>query len=825
DPGTLRGTATGVFAGATSSGYGAGQPESLAGHRLTGTAASVISGRVAYAFGLEGPAVTVDTACSSSLVALHLAAQALRAGECDLALAGGVTVMVTPDTFTEFSRQRGLAPDGRCKSFSAAADGTGWSEGTGMLVLERLSDARRNGHDVLAVVTGSAVNSDGASNGLSAPNGLSQQRVIRAALAAAGLSADQVDAVEGHGTGTRLGDPVEAQALLTTYGQDRPAGRPLWLGSVKSSLGHAQWAAGAAGLIKMVQALRHETLPPTLHADEPSPHVDWSAGDVRLLTQPVPWPAGDRTRRAGVSAFGISGTNAHVILEQAPPPATPSPTAPEAAAAPEAPAIPAVLAGPGTRPVAWLVSGRTAEGLAAQAERLAAWAAAHAEQEPADVAWSLVTTRAALEHRAVVTGRDRDELTAGLTAVAAGTPAAAVITGMVPVTGPGRVVFVFPGQGGQWAGMGRDLAAASPVFAARLADCGRALAPFTGWDLNDVLARDTLPDRADVVQPALWAVMVSLAATWQAAGVTPDAVAGHSQGEIAAAVVAGILSLEDGARVVALRSKALTALSGRGGMVSVAESADAVRQRITRWGERLSVAAVNGPAATVISGEPEALAELVAACEAVGVRARTLPVDYASHSVQVAEIRDELLAALDGISPGPAKIPMVSAVTGAWLDGPEAGAGYWYGSLRAPVEFGRALAVLSASGHRVFVEVSPHPVLTAAIAETAADATVTGTLRRDDGGPGRFLAALAEVHVRGVPADWPAVLPAGMKAAGTKVALPVYAFRHQRFWLDGGTGRADATALGQSAVAHPLLGAAVELPGTGGLVLTGRLSR
>ena len=553
DPAALRGTATGVFTGATHSGYGEGLEGTgeAEGYLLTGNATAVVSGRVSYTLGLEGPAVTVDTACSSSLVALHLAAQALRSGECDLALAGGVAVMVNPGAFTEFSRQRGLAADGRCKPFAAAADGIGWSEGAGIVLLERLSDARRNGHPVLAVVAGSAVNQDGASNGLTAPNGPSQQRVIRAALAAAGLTPGEVDAVEGHGTGTTLGDPIEAQALLATYGQDRPEDRPLWLGSVKSNLGHAQLAAGVAGVIKMVLALRHGVLPATLHADEPSPHIDWSAGDVRLLTDPVPWPAdGDRPRRAGVSAFGVSGTNVHAILEEAP--AEPEPEGSTQRSAIGGVKQPVLTAGPHP----WLVSARTAAGLAAQAGRLAAHVAARPGLDPADVAWSLATTRSAFEHRAVVTGAGREELAAGLAAVAAGEPSPSVVTGVA--ADPGRVVFVFPGQGGQWAGMGRDLARACPVFAEQLAACGRALAPFTGWDLDEVLARDGLPGRADVVQPALWAVMVSLAAAWQAAGVTPDAVVGHSQGEIAAAVVAGVLSLEDGARVVALRSRALT---------------------------------------------------------------------------------------------------------------------------------------------------------------------------------------------------------------------------------------------------------------------------
>ncbi|MFF7756307.1 SDR family NAD(P)-dependent oxidoreductase, partial [Streptomyces sp. NPDC007971] len=489
DPESLRGSTTGVFAGGYASGYGYGVDVEGAAHLITGNATSVLSGRVSYALGLEGPAVTVDTACSSSLVALHLAAQALRSGECSMALAGGITILVTPDGFVGFSEQSGLAMDGRCKAFSAQADGMGFAEGAGMVVVERLSDAVRNGHNVLAVVRGSAINQDGASNGLTAPNGPSQQRVIRAALTNAGVGTADVDVVEAHGTGTKLGDPIEAQALLATYGQGRPEDRPLLLGSVKSNIGHTQAAAGVAGVIKMVLALKNERLPKTLHVDEPSPHVDWSAGDVRLLTEPTPWPSNGHPRRAGVSSFGLSGTNAHIILEEAPAAGAHAPEtdgrgdATDEGAPPQAD-TPAVVETDGVS--AWLVSGRSAAGLTGQAERLREWVTTRPELEPADLAWSLAATRSAFEHRAVVVGGDRGELVGGLESLTTGVPAGTAVSGVARPGG--RVVFAFAGQGSQWVGMGQELVRVSPVFAARLAECEKALAPYVEWSLSDVLA-------------------------------------------------------------------------------------------------------------------------------------------------------------------------------------------------------------------------------------------------------------------------------------------------------------------------------------------------
>ncbi|MFI9787982.1 type I polyketide synthase, partial [Kitasatospora sp. NPDC051984] len=777
DPLTLRGSRTGVYAAAIDQGYatlGSAAAEAVQGFLMTGNSMSVMSGRVSYALGLEGPAVTVDTACSSSLVALHLAARALRAGECSLALAGGVSVMALPAVFVEFSRQGAMSSDGRCKPFAAAADGTGWGEGVGMLLLERLSDARRNGRTVLAVLRGSAINQDGASNGLTAPNGPSQQRVIRAALADAGLTAADVDAVEAHGTGTTLGDPIEADALLATYGQDRPAGRPLWLGSLKSNIGHTQAAAGVAGVIKTVLALRHGVLPRTLHVDAPTPHADWSSGAVELLTEARDWPAVDRPRRAGVSSFGMSGTNAHVVLEQAP--------EPEPADASEA-APGAVLP--------WVLSGRTAAALGEQAARLRARLAADAPARPADIGFSLATTRSAFEHRAVVIGDGQHALLDGLAALSGPAPAASadVVAGTGRVV-EGRTALVFPGQGSQWDGMARDLLATSPAFRDRLAACDAALSAHVGWCLPDVLAgAPGAPslERVDVVQPVLWAVMVALAAHWESWGVRPDAVVGHSQGEIAAAVVAGALSLEDGAKVVALRSRAIRALAGLGGMVAVSLPEDRVRAEIAPWAEKLSVAAVNGPAAVVVSGETGALAELLAHCDAQGVRARSVPVDYASHSAQVERIRSEVLAALAGVRPLPARIPLFSTVTGDRLDTTAMDADYWYRNLRGTVRFDAAVRSLAEQGHEVFVEVSPHPVLTMAIQDTveatgaAEPPVVVGTLRRDDGGLRRALRSAAELWVAGAAVDWSAVY-AGTGARPT--ALPGYPFQLRRYWLE-----------------------------------------
>ncbi|WP_311315020.1 type I polyketide synthase [Streptomyces naphthomycinicus] len=806
DPLTLKGTDVGVFAGVMGQQYGSGGevPAELEGFVTTGTASSVASGRIAYVYGLEGPAVTVDTACSSSLVALHLAAQALRRGECTMALAGGATVMATPGTFVEFSRQRALASDGRCKSYADAADGTGWAEGAGVLVLERLSEARRNGHRVLAVVRGSAINQDGASNGLTAPSGPSQQRVIRKALADAGLTTADVDAVEGHGTGTTLGDPIEAQALLATYGQDRE--HPLWLGSLKSNIGHTQAAAGVAGVIKMIQAMRHGVLPATLHVDTPSSQVDWSAGAVELLTESRVWPGtAGRPRRAGVSSFGVSGTNAHVILEQAPQ----EPTA-------------AREAGDGVLPL--VVSAASEGSLAGQAARLAAFVG-DTEVSLAEVAGSLSVRRAVLSERAVVVASSRDEAVAGLAALAAGESAAGLVTGSTASLG--RTVLVFPGQGSQWLGMGRELLESSPVFAERIEECARALEPWVEWDLTAVLRGDVdLMGRVDVVQPASFAVMIGVAAVWASVGVVPDAVVGHSQGEIAAACVAGALRLEDAARIVAVRSQVIAGeLAGRGGMASVMLAETDALARITPWEGRVEVAAVNGPSSVVVAGDAEALDEALAALEADGVRVRRVAVDYASHTRHVEAIEGALAEAFADIRSQAPVVPFFSTVTGEWVR--EAGVldgGYWYRNLRGQVRFGPAVAALLAEGHTVFVESSAHPVLVQPINEIVdeaeSEAVVSGSLRREEGGLRRLLTSMAEVFVQGVAVDWSGVLPEG--AGDTHVDLPTYAFEHRHYWLKTAPA-ADAASLGQAAADHPLLGAVVPLP-SGGFLTTSRWS-
>ncbi|MGW4157585.1 type I polyketide synthase, partial [Micromonospora chersina] len=770
-PSSVRGQKVGVFVGTAANGYGVGQDGGAEGadegYLLTGTVTSVVSGRIAYLLGLEGPAVTVDTACSSSLVALHLAAQALRAGEFDLALAGGVTVMASPSAFVGFSRQRGLSSDGRCKSFAAAADGTGWAEGVGLLLVERLSDAQRNGHPVLAVLRGSAINQDGASNGLTAPNGPSQQRVIRQALSNARLGPADVDAVEAHGTGTTLGDPIEAQALLATYGQERDGGDPLWLGSIKSNLGHSQSAAGVAGVIKMVMALRHGLLPATLHVDEPSPHIDWSAGAVSLLTAARPWPERDRPRRAAVSSFGISGTNAHVILEQVEPTPAPAPAAER----------PAPLAAPAT---VWSLSARSASALREQAARLARYVRARDDLDPARLAWSLASSRSVFEHRAAVVAADPAQLLAGLDAVAAGAPAGTVVTGVAGEPGEGPV-WVFPGQGAQHVAMAAGLLGACPVFDEALAECQ---AEFDSWLDIDVVGVLTDTDdswlaRSEVAQPALFAVGVGLARLWRHAGLTPRAVIGHSQGEIVAAHVAGVLSLADAVKVLALRVRALAAVAGTGAMAAIDLPAAEVTARLP---EGVTVSVVNGPATTAVAGPPQAVADLVAACTADGVRARLVAVDYASHSPAVQPVADRVRAELAGLTPRDGDVRIISTVTGTWLDGARMDADHWADNLRLPVLFDTAVRTAIDAGHTDFVEVSPHPVLTMSMTAILDDTGTTGralaTLRRGEDARVRLLTSVAQAHAHGLPVE-----PRRFLApAPVLTDLPTYAFQRQRFW-------------------------------------------
>ncbi|WP_306338832.1 polyketide synthase, partial [Streptomyces sp. KL118A] len=935
DPQSLQGSSTGVYAGAALPGFGTPHIDAAAeGHLVTGSAPSVLSGRLAYTFGLEGPAVTIDTACSSSLVAVHLAAHALRRRECDLALAGGVTVMPTPYVFTEFSRQRGLAADGRCKPFAAAADGTAFSEGAGLLVLERLSDARRAGHRVLAVIRGSAVNQDGASNGLTAPNGPSQQRVIRAALAGARLSPAEVDAVEAHGTGTRLGDPIEADALLATYGQERHEDRPLWLGSVKSNIGHTQGAAGAAGLIKMIQALRHQTLPATLYADEPTPHADWESGAVRLLTGPVAWPRGDRPRRAGISSFGISGTNAHLILEEAPP-VDADVDAEGDAGVDSGGAVGATGAREERRapvPVPWLLSARTPDALRAQAEALAEYVADHVDRadhvsyaarpdsttadapgarvaaaaeadssaadssaaegagsatgivaadagsgdsatravgattesaEPAtdadsgasatgtadpeadtgtaaasaasatDIAATLLR-RTLFEHRAVVLGVDRGERAAALAALAAGRTHPALTRAAGPARS-GGTAFLFTGQGSQRPGMGAQLYATFDAFAQSLDETCAHLDPLLEQPLRDVLfapadsAQAAVLHGTGVTQAALFALEVALYRTVTSLGVVPSHLTGHSVGEIAAAHVAGVLTLPDACTLVAARGRLMQALPAGGAMLAVQAAEDDVLPLLAGREEHLSLAAVNGPAAVVVSGDAAAVTDLEQALRGRGLKTKRLNVSHAFHSPLIEPMLDDFRAVARSLTFHAPTLPVVSNLTGRLADAelladPE----YWVRHVRRPVRFHDGLRTLGDQGVVRYLELGPDPVLATMVQdclpagtgdEDEAEPVVAAALRSGHDEARTLLGAVAALHTDGQPADLAALVPAD----AAQLPLPTYRFQRRRYWRVTPDAAAPARAAGLQETGHPLLPAVIR-QADGGLLLAGRLS-
>jgi acyl transferase domain-containing protein len=790
DPTSLRGSDTGVYAGVMSQEYQV-HPRQAAGVS-TGNAPSIVSGRVAYVLGLEGPTMTVDTACSSSLVAIHLACSALRAKECSLALSGGVSVIARPDYFVGFSRQRALARDGRCKSFAEGADGTNWAEGVGVLVLERLSDAQRHGHRVLALVRGSAVNQDGASNGFTAPNGPSQQRVIRRALQSAGLSAGEVDAVEAHGTGTPLGDPIEAQALLATYGQGRAPGRPLWVGSIKSNIGHAQAAAGVAGVIKMAMALRHELLPKTLHVTEPSKHVDWSAGEVELLREAVPWQRGQEARRAGVSSFGASGTNAHLIIEEAPSVApvvgdAPLTSAPAAVTSAPAPATPeSSLTSSPDAVLPLIVSAHGERALCAQAARLARHLAADGAPSVIDVGLSLACSRAALKDRAVVVGAGREQLIDGLETLASGGSAADLARGEA-LRAMRRVAFLFAGQGPQRAGMGEELYEAFPVFRDAFDETCACLDELLGRSLRELMwgQEAGLLDRTLFAQVAMFALEVALFRLVQSFGVRADYLLGHSLGELAAVHAAEMLSLEDACKLAAARARLIDERPTDGAMIAVQASEQEAREAIDGV-EGVALAAVNGPFSVVISGEEQPVSSLAADWRRQGRKTNVLAIEHAGHSHYMDEMLDELAEVASTLSFAEPVVPVVSSLTGEPLSRAQAADGrHWAEQVRRTVRFADGVAWLAAQGVHGFLELGPTAVLSpmaiGCLAQPVDEQPRCAVPALREGRPEcrALLGSLATLWVSGVSVEWATFF----RERGARPAeLPTYAFQRRRYW-------------------------------------------
>ncbi len=803
-PDSLRGSQTGVFVGIMYYDYGSrleADPESLSGYTWIGSSGSVSSGRISYTLGLEGPSITVDTACSSSLVAIHLACQSLRSGESTLALAGGATVMATPTIFIEFSRQRALAPDGRCKAFSDQANGVGWAEGAGMVVLERLSDAQRNGHPILALVRGSAINQDGRSQGLTAPNGPSQQRVIKAALADAGLSAGDVDLVEAHGTGTRLGDPIEAIALQAVYGRAHTPERPLWLGSLKSNIGHTQAAAGVAGIIKLVLAIQHGSMPRSLYAERPTTQVDWSDHTIELLRGAQAWPPGERPRRAAVSSFGISGTNAHVVLEEAP----------------MAEAQSERLAQPSWLSVPLLLSAKTVASLRAQAERLAGCVSG---SNLLDVAYSLATTRSHHEQRAVVVAASAEQAIESLS----------TFTSPISVAGTQpKLVMLFTGQGAQRLGMGRELLSHYSVYRAAFEVICDAFDRHLERPLREVVFGEDASalDQTAYTQPALFALEVALFRLYESWGVRPDLLLGHSIGELAAAHVAGVFTLEDACMLVAARGRLMQALPGGGAMLSIQASESEVAAVLAQY-PGVDLAGLNGPMSTVVSGDEAPALELAKHFEQQGRKTTRLSVSHAFHSQRMDGMLEAFRRVVSSVRRSAPNIPLVSNVTGKLGTREEHGsAEYWVEHVRAAVRFVDGVRTLENQGVSVMLELGPHGVLTAMASSCLSEAgqqqtAMVPSLRRERSETESLALALGTLHGLGVAVDWEAYFtPFGAR----RVDLPTYAFQRQRYWVDPSkTAVFDVTEVGLEPSAHPLLRTMVRLAHGDGYLFTGRLS-